>query len=74
MAALWATIKGRPTDAATITRVIGALEGCGAVEACVAHAAALVGESFRRADPLLPDSLAKLQLEAFGAYLVELPK
>ena len=72
MAALWATIKSRPSDAATVGAVIQKLEACGAVDACVGHATQLVVEGFLRADPALPETFAKVMLQAFGSFLVEL--
>ena len=72
MAQLWAAIKARPADAATVGAVIQKLEACGAVEACVEHATRLVTEGFERADAALPETFAKVMLQAFGSFLVEL--
>jgi geranylgeranyl pyrophosphate synthase len=72
MTALWATIKSRPSDRATVDGVISQLEACGAIEACVEHATRLVEEGFTHADPALPETQAKMMLQAFGSFLVEL--
>ena len=74
MAALWEVVRSKPSERAVVDGVIAQLEACGAVEACVTHAARLVEEGYAQVDGVLPDSLWKCFLRAFGSYLVELPK
>ena len=46
------------------------LEECGALQACEAEAERLVEEAWSVLDPLVPDSLAKLMLRAFGWFVL----
>jgi geranylgeranyl pyrophosphate synthase/predicted secreted hydrolase len=70
-ARLWSALAARPEGAAAVADVLATLEGCGALDACLADARALVEAGFRAFDPLVPDSLPKAMLEAFGAYVLE---
>ena len=47
------------------------LEACGAVQACADDANDLVETAWRRADPLLPDTIPKIMMRAFGWYILE---
>ena len=44
---------------------------CGAVHACADEARELVEAAWRAADPLLPDTIPKVMLRAFGWYILE---
>jgi geranylgeranyl pyrophosphate synthase len=68
---LWTAIAAKPTDPVEIGRIIEQLEACGAVEACVTQATALVEEAWGRLDPLVEDSLAKVMLRGFGWFVLE---
>ena len=68
---LWQALLSRPTDARVLSAVVEKLESCGAVEACAQQARALVESAWRRADPLLDDSIPKVMLRAFGWYVLE---
>jgi geranylgeranyl pyrophosphate synthase/predicted secreted hydrolase len=68
---LMETLRSKPEDLATVTRVIDVLERSGAVDACVAQARALVDDGWQQIAPLLEDSLSKLMLRAFGWYVLE---
>jgi geranylgeranyl pyrophosphate synthase/predicted secreted hydrolase len=68
---LWKTLQARPTDERVVAAVVERLETCGAVSACERQARELVESSWRAADPLLPDSLPKVMLRAFGWYVLE---
>jgi geranylgeranyl pyrophosphate synthase len=74
MAALWETVRSKPTERSVVEGVIAKLEACGALDACVAHATRLVEEGYAKVDGAVEDSLWKCFLRAFGSYLVELPK
>ena len=74
MAALWEAVRAKPSDRGVVDGIIAQLEACGAIDACVAHAARLVEEGYSRVDAVLPESLWKCFLRAFGAFLVELPR
>lgn len=68
---LWETIVGRPTDPAVIGGLIAQLEACGAVDACVMQAEALIESAWARLDPLVPPSFSKVMLRAFSWYVLE---
>lgn len=68
---LWQTLRARPQDPAVVAEVIAAIEECGALDACVEQAHALVESAWQRFDPLVEDSFPKLVLRAFGWYVLE---
>jgi geranylgeranyl pyrophosphate synthase/predicted secreted hydrolase len=68
---LMATLRSHPTDVATVAATVELLESCGAVQACADEAAQLVEDAWRVADPLLPDTIPKIMLRAFGWYILE---
>ncbi len=68
---LWETLRSKPTERAVIEKVIEKLEGCGALDACQAQARKLVEDAWRRLDPLVPASNAKVMLRAFGWFVLE---
>ena len=68
---LWDTLKSKPEDAEMVRRVIDRLESCGAIEACMQQARALVEDGWRVLEPLVPDTLAKMMLRAFGWFVLE---
>jgi hypothetical protein len=47
------------------------LEECGATEACAVEAREMVEAGWRRLEPLIEDSLAKMMLRAFGWFVLE---
>jgi geranylgeranyl pyrophosphate synthase/predicted secreted hydrolase len=69
--ALVATLRSHPTDLPTVAATVELLETCGAVQACADEANQLVEDAWHRADPLLPDTIPKLMLRAFGWYILE---
>jgi geranylgeranyl pyrophosphate synthase len=70
-ASLWARIAMKSTDREVVDGVIAALEACGAIDACIEHAKKLVEDGFAEIDCVLPDSMAKVMLRAFGLYIVQ---
>ncbi|MBK8718187.1 MAG: polyprenyl synthetase family protein [Deltaproteobacteria bacterium] len=68
---LWQTLRSKPQDPAVVAECIAAIEACGALDACVAQANALVEAAWQRFDPLVEDSFPKLVLRAFGWYVLE---
>lgn len=68
---LWDVVSSGARDAATIYRAIDLVEQCGALQACQADAERLVEEAWSVLDPLVPASLAKLMLRAFGWFVLE---
>jgi geranylgeranyl pyrophosphate synthase/predicted secreted hydrolase len=68
---LVATLASHPTDPVIVSGVVEKLESIGAVQACADEAAALVEDAWRAADPLLPDTIPKVMLRAFGWYILE---
>lgn len=68
---LWETVRSKPQAPSVVGAAIDAIERCGAMEACVREADALVETAWRRLDPHIEDSLPKLMLRAFGWYVLE---
>jgi geranylgeranyl pyrophosphate synthase len=68
---LWKTLQSRPSDLRIISATVEKLETCGAIEACAVEARERVEAAWQIADPLLPDSLPKIMLRAFGWYVLE---
>jgi geranylgeranyl pyrophosphate synthase/predicted secreted hydrolase len=64
-------VQSKPADPATIESMIAQIEGCGALACCLDEASELVESAWKIADPLLPDSTAKVMLRAFGWYVLE---
>jgi geranylgeranyl pyrophosphate synthase/predicted secreted hydrolase len=69
--ALWKLLQLETDDEARLSEAIAMLERVDAIEACAEQAHELVELAWRRADPLLPDSLPKVMLRAFGWYVLE---
>jgi geranylgeranyl pyrophosphate synthase/predicted secreted hydrolase len=68
---LWSELRSKPTEPARIAACIEMIERCGALDACVEQANALVESAWQRFDPLVEDSFPKLILRAFGWYVLE---
>lgn len=68
---LWNIVRSMPEDAETVNRGIQIMEDCGAIDACESEAREIVEAAWKRLDPLLEDSLVKLNLRAFGWYILE---
>lgn len=65
------TLASKPKDLPTVAAVVERLETSGAITACAEQAKELVESAWQRAEPLLPDSVPKIMLRAFGWYLLE---
>ena len=59
MRKMWATIKSKPADRATVNGIIQQLEDCGALDECVLQSERLVEDAYAAHDPLIPDSFSK---------------
>ena len=68
---LWRRVHAKSQDPDEVRAIIGVIEACGALDACVAHANQLVDDAWRVLDPLVEDSLPKIMLRAFGWYVLE---
>jgi geranylgeranyl pyrophosphate synthase len=68
---LYETLRGKPQDPATVHRVVDMLEECGALEESAQQARDLVERGWKRIEPLVEDSIAKMMLRAFGWYVIE---
>ena len=68
---LAATLASHPTDPVVVSGVVEKLETIGAVQACADEAKALVEDAWQAAEPLLPDTIVKVMLRAFGWYILE---
>jgi geranylgeranyl pyrophosphate synthase/predicted secreted hydrolase len=69
--ALSVALRDGSRDAAAVERAIRMVERCGALDACMADARAIVERAWAEAAPLLRDSNAKIMLRAFGYYVLE---
>jgi geranylgeranyl pyrophosphate synthase/predicted secreted hydrolase len=68
---LFETLRSKPQDRETIGHVIDVLEKSGAIEECAVQARTLVENGWAKVAPLVPDSIAKMMLRAFGWYVIE---
>ena len=65
------TLAAHPTDPVVVSGAVELLEGCGAVQAAADEARELIEVAWRAADPVLPDTIPKVMLRAFGWYVLE---
>lgn len=65
------TLESKPQDPKVIQSVIDMLEDCGAIEACSTEARELVESGWKRLEPLIEDTLAKMMLRAFSWFVLE---
>jgi len=68
---LWETLQSQPEDPDIISSVVKMLEECGAIDACVEQARNIVENAWKNVEPVLPDSISKVMLRAFGWYVLE---
>jgi geranylgeranyl pyrophosphate synthase len=68
---LYTTLSSKPQDDKVVGAVVDMLERCGAIEACSQDARDLVETGWKKIEPLIDDSLAKMMLRAFGWYVLE---
>ncbi len=68
---LWQTLQSKPQDDVTVAAAVELLESCGAIAACATLARELVEDGWRKAEPLLEPSIARVMLRAFGWYVLE---
>jgi len=69
--AFWEQLRAKPQDPEVVGALVKELEDCDAIEACAVQARALVEEGWRKLEPQVDDSLAKMLLRAFGWYVLE---
>ena len=68
---LWSTLQQKTKDPRVLSAAVERLEVCGAIAACADEAKELVEAAWRRADPVLDDSIPKVMMRAFGWYVLE---
>lgn len=68
---LWMLVSLRSSDPAVVGEAIALIDGCGALDGCLADARRLVEDAWVALTPLVEDSLAKVMLRAFGWYVLE---
>jgi geranylgeranyl pyrophosphate synthase/predicted secreted hydrolase len=68
---LAATLKSKPQNPAIVSGVVEQLETSGAIQACADQAREVVESAWLQAEPLLPDTMPKIMLRAFGWYVLE---
>ena len=64
-------LSDRATERELIAAAVRLIEDCGAMDACVQEAEALVETGWADLAPLLPDTHVKAKMRAFGWYLLE---
>lgn len=69
--ALWADIGRCGREPALVPAIVDTLERSGAFTACRDQAHVLLDDAWRKAAPLLEDSVAKIMLRSFCLYVVE---
>jgi geranylgeranyl pyrophosphate synthase len=68
---LWDIVQSRPQDAATVDEAVRIVEECGANAESERYSREIVNAAFAALDPLIPDSIYKVNLRAFGLYVLE---
>jgi geranylgeranyl pyrophosphate synthase len=68
---IWRAVRAGNADRDTVERIIHQLEECGALTAAEEQAHHMVEAAWRRLDPLVPDSMPKVMLRAFGWYVLD---
>ena len=68
---LWDIIKSKPEDRPTIGRAIELIASVDAVDGCLQEAKDMMEEAWRNLDPLVIDSMVKLNLRAFSWYVLD---
>jgi geranylgeranyl pyrophosphate synthase/predicted secreted hydrolase len=64
-------LRSKPHDPEILHDMISTLDRVHALDDCLEQARALIEESWAEVEPLLPDSVAKVMLRAFGWYVIE---
>ncbi len=64
-------LRQHTKDPAVLHGMIESLEKVHALDDCLEEARKLIEESWANVQPLLPDSIAKMMLRAFGWYVIE---
>lgn len=70
-ARLWQIVSSKPADRSTIAEAVRLIDECGALADCEAHARTIVENAWSAIDPLVPDSLYKIRLRAFGWFVLD---
>ncbi|MGV3623250.1 MAG: polyprenyl synthetase family protein [Archangium sp.] len=68
---LWEIVCLKTTDKQLVSDAVGLIEKCGALEDCMTESRKLVEDAWFALNPIVPDSLAKTMLRAFGWYVLE---
>jgi len=69
--ALWEILQSKPADRERIGAAVRLIDACGALDQCEAHARAIVENAWSAVDPIVPDSLYKVRLRAFGWFVLD---
>lgn len=68
---LWQIVDSKTEDIALITEAVALLDKCQAIELCEREAKNRLESAWRRLDPLVVDSMVKLNLRAFSWFVLE---
>jgi geranylgeranyl pyrophosphate synthase/predicted secreted hydrolase len=68
---LWEIVSARTADRALLAEAVHLIDDCGALAECESEARAIVEDAWSAVDPLVPDSLFKIRLRAFGWFVLD---
>ena len=64
-------IRSKPTDITLVNDLIQCLENCGSINASVEYAKAIIEDAWNELDRVIPNSIFKIMLRAFGLHILE---
>ena len=67
---LWNVIQSKPQDPKVVDALVEIIEDCGALPEAEQHAKDMVEAAWKKLDPVVPDSFYKLNIRAFGSYVL----
>lgn len=67
---VWDTLKLKTTEQALVDRVIDLIESSGAMQKSLDHANDMIESAWAALDAVVPDSFYKINLRAFGYYVL----
>lgn len=70
-ARLWEIVSAKTEDIALITEAVALLDKVKAIELCEREAKTILEKAWKKIDPLLRDSMVKLNLRAFSWFVLE---
>ena len=68
---LWELVKSKPEDRQTISEAIALIDKVDAIDGCLQEAKDMMETAWQLLDPLVVDSMVKLNLRAFSWYVLD---